>query len=321
MAPRAPLTVRAVLSLLAATLAIFAALLPSAHSRGMSSSFYDAASADAEARGLRMGLQLDTPRTPLHVVFHGTWDSADVDRVREYVSALPPRAFESQTQLGSVAVDLNRYALGATEAIQHQIDIGALPFDRAALYLLVTSADVAVTIDGKSFCADYCSKHAWVPLRSPESDVSQMKVVHVGDVAARCPETCTFRIVEAPRSSGLRHLLRHLHSAIPEALAGLTPEPAFRYPERPASVPPTAAEPAPSSAPSLGVESQQTEQGAAIKTCAAYPSESLVLAAVSYGSNSTSGNSTGVSSGAQAGTLPTCAAVGSLAVPPTVWAK
>ncbi|CAI5469567.1 unnamed protein product [Closterium sp. Yama58-4] len=317
---------RALLGLLFVAVPILVTLIPTVHSRGLASSVYDSASRGGESGGipthvllsrLRRGLSADVPRTPLHVVFHGTWDAADVALVEDFINELPARGYESLAQLGSVAVDNNHYGVNSAEAVQHQIDIGALPFDRAALYLLVTSGDIAVTIGGETFCEDYCSKQATLELRGPDGSVGKTKFIHAGDVFARCPDRCTFRAAHSAEPNPLRHLLRHLGSAITESISGPDAGPimASEFPEREPLPPAMVAEP---SASGLAAEQEEGNATAApattAKMCAAYPTETFIHA-ITYGSNSS-----GVYSGGLAGDIHTCAAasVGPIVVPPTV---
>ncbi|CAI5484127.1 unnamed protein product [Closterium sp. Yama58-4] len=269
---------RALLGLLSIAVPILVALVPAVHSREFSSTVYNS----GEGR--------ETPRTPVHAVFHGTWEAADVALVKDFISALPAQGYDSQAQLGAVAIDNHHYDDTALEAVQHQIDIGALPFDRAALYLLVTSGDVAVSIAGETFCEDYCSKQSSLELHGADGSFGEVKFLQAGDVAARCPDRCTFRGARGSEPSPIRHLLRHLGSAITEAL------------------PATVAEPSAS-----GSAVEQEENVTTAKMCAAFPTETFIHA-IPYGSNSS-----GVSSGAQADGMATCAAssMGSVVVPPT----
>ncbi|CAI5504710.1 unnamed protein product [Closterium sp. Naga37s-1] len=295
---------RALLGLLSIAVPILVALVPGVQSREFSSTVYGTASGGGE-----------TPRTPLHVVFHGTWDAADVALVKEFISALPAQGYESQAQLGSVAIDNNHYGDTAVEAIQHQIDIGALPFDRAAaLYLLVTSGDVAVTIGGETFCEDYCSKQSSLELHGADGSFGKATFIHAGDVAARCPDRCTFRGARGSAPSPIRHLLRHLGSAITEALPGpdAAPITASQFPQAETSLPATVPKP---SASGSAAEQKEVKGNvtagstATAKMCAAFPTETFIHVITN------GGNSSGVSSGAQADGMPTCAAasVGSMA--------
>ncbi|CAI5505649.1 unnamed protein product, partial [Closterium sp. Naga37s-1] len=199
--------------------------------------------------------------------------------------------------------------------IQHQIDIGALPFDSSALYLLVTSGDVAVTIGGETFCGDYCSKQSTLKLRGPDGSVGETKFIHAGDVFARCPVRCTFRAAHATEPNPLRHLLRHLGSAITESLPGPDAGPimASEFPELEPLPPATVAE-ASASGSAAEQENATAAPATTAKMCAAFPAETFIHA-ITYGSNSS-----GVSSGALAGDITTCAAasVGAMVVPPTV---
>ncbi|CAI5941258.1 unnamed protein product [Closterium sp. NIES-64] len=202
-------------------------------------------------------------------------------------------------------------------AVQHQIDIGALPFDRAALYLLVTSGDVAVTIGGETFCEDYCSKQSTLELRGPNGSVGKTKFIHTGDVFTRCPDRCTFRAAHSAEPNPLRHLLRHLGSAITESVPGLDAGPiiASEFPERELLSPATVDEPSASRSATEQEEGNATVAPATTaKMCAASPTETFIHA-ITYGSNSS-----GVSSGAPAGDISTCAAasVGAMVVPPAV---
>ncbi|CAI5484130.1 unnamed protein product [Closterium sp. Yama58-4] len=319
MAPRSPLSMRALLGLLSITVAILAALVPTVLSRGLASPVYDSASRGGipthiHLSRLRRGLSPDVPRVPLHVVFHGTWGAADVALVEDFVRDLPAQGYESLAQLGSVAVDNNYYGVNSAEAVQHQIDIGALPFNRAALYLLVTSGDIAVTIGGETFCEDYCSKQTTLNLRGPDGSVAETKFIHAGDVFARCPDRCTFRAAHSDEPNPLRHLLRHLGSAITESVPGPDAGPiiASEFPDREPLSPATVAEPSASGSAPEQEEGNATATTA--KMCAAYPSETFIHA-ITYGSNSS-----GVSSGGLAGDIHTCAAasVGPKVVPPTV---
>ncbi|CAI5497512.1 unnamed protein product [Closterium sp. Naga37s-1] len=222
-------------------------------------------------------------------------------------------------------------------AIRHQIDIGALPFDRAALYLLVTSGDVAVTINDETFCEDYCSKRSTLELHGADGSFAEAKFIHASDVAARCPDRCTFRgprktlpyacsnrplprspvSVTCSEPNPLRHLLRHLGSSITEALPGpaAVPITASQFLERATFLPATVSEPSASDSP---VEHEEGNSSAdattTAKTCATFPTETFIHA-ITFGSNSSD-----VLSVAQTGDMATCAAtsVGAMVVPPTV---